>query len=84
MLRSEMLAKITEIMRDIFDEESLIVSDATTASDVAEWDSTNHVRLMVALESAFDIRFETEEISAPDTVGELITLIGTKQDRKLR
>ena len=84
MLRSEILDKITEIMRDIFDEDDLIASDATTASDVVEWDSTNHVRLMVALESAFGIRFETEEITAPETVGELITLIASKQDRKLR
>ena len=82
MLHSEILGKVTDIMRDVFDEEGLVVTDATTASDVAEWDSTNHVRLMVAIEAAFGVRFETAEITAPQTVGELIALIASKQDRK--
>ncbi len=82
MPNSEILAKLTDIMRDVFDEDDLVATDATTAEDVAEWDSTNHVRLMVAVEAAFGIRFETSEITAPETVGELVALIASKQDRK--
>jgi acyl carrier protein len=37
---------------------------------------------MVALEAEFGIRFETNEITAPETVGELIALIASKQDRR--
>jgi acyl carrier protein len=49
-----------------------------TSDDVAEWDSTNHVRLMVAIEAEFGIRFEVDEITSPESVGELIDLIASK------
>lgn len=80
MSQDAILGKVTGIMRDVFDEDELVVTDTTTAADVADWDSTNHVRLMIALEAEFDIRFETEEITAPKNVGELIALIASKLD----
>lgn len=83
MSHDEILRRVTDIMRDVFDEDDLVATDTTTANDVAEWDSTNHVRLMVALEAEFGIRFETDEITAPETVGELIALISSKLDRRL-
>jgi acyl carrier protein len=78
MDRAEMLGRVTELMRDVFDEEDLVATEETTADDVAEWDSTNHVRLMVAIEGEFGIMFETSEITAPDSVGQLLDLIEAK------
>ena len=78
MNRSEVLSRLTDIMRDVFEEDDLVVTDETTSDDVAEWDSTNHVRLMVAVEAAFDVSFETDEITAPDNVGDLLDLIQAK------
>ena len=49
-----------------------------TGDDVAEWDSANHVLLMVAIEAEFGVRFEPEEITAPQDVGELVDLIAAK------
>jgi len=53
-------------------------SPSTTGDDVAEWDSANHVLLMVAVESEFGVRFEPDEITAPQNVGELVDLIRAK------
>jgi len=78
MTRHEILETLTTIMRDIFDDEELVATEETTAEDVADWDSSNHVRLIIAVEGEFGIRFETEEITAPDTVGELIDMIEGK------
>lgn len=78
MDRDKIRLKIQELLRDIVDDETVVLSDDSTAEDVADWDSTNHVRLMVALEQELDIRFETDEIAAPESVGELITLIQSK------
>jgi acyl carrier protein len=78
MDRTEILSRVTDIMRDVFEEDDLVVAEDTTSDDVAEWDSTNHVRLMVAVEGEFGITFETSEITAPDNVGELIDLIESK------
>jgi hypothetical protein len=49
----EVLSRIAVIARDIFDDDALELTSDTTSEDVAEWDSTNHVRLMIALESEF-------------------------------
>jgi len=78
MERAEILGRLTDLMRDVFEEDDLVATEDTSSDDVAEWDSTNHVRLMVAIETAFGISFETSEITAPDNVGELLDLIQAK------
>ncbi|HEU4809068.1 MAG TPA: acyl carrier protein [Sphingomicrobium sp.] len=78
MDRTEIMSRVTEQMRDVFDEPELVATDETSADDVADWDSTNHVRLIVAIEEDFGIRFETDEVTAPENVGELVDLIAAK------
>jgi len=77
-MNEDILNRVTLIARDIFDDEALELTPTTTSEDVAEWDSTNHVRLMMALEAEFGIRFETDEITQPKNVGELIALVESK------
>lgn len=78
MDRSEIMSRVNQLMRDIFDEPDLVATDDTSADDVADWDSANHVRLIVAVEEEFGIRFETHEVTAPENVGELIDIIASK------
>jgi acyl carrier protein len=78
MDRSEILAKLTELMRDIFDDEEIVATEEMTADDAADWDSANHVRLMIAVEEEFGVTFATEEITKPENVGELVDLIMSK------
>jgi acyl carrier protein len=78
MERSDIRAKVQEILRDIVDDDEVVVIDETVADDVVDWDSTNHVRLIVAIEEEFHIRFETDEITKPESVGDLVDLISAK------
>ena len=71
-------AKVQEILRDVVDDDNVVITDDTVAEDVVDWDSTNHVRLIVAIEEEFHIRFETDEITKPESVGELVDLIRAK------
>lgn len=80
MNREELLGKVSEILGEIVDDENLKLTEETVADDVADWDSTNHVRLMIAIESAFGIRFESSEIASPENVGALLDLIEAKQE----
>ena len=50
---AEIYFKLTEIFRDIFDDDTIILLPETTAADIPEWDSVNHINLTVAAESAF-------------------------------
>ena len=49
MDRDAIRTKLQDILRDVVDDDSVAITDATIADDIARWDSTNHVRLIVAL-----------------------------------
>ena len=78
MQQRDIHQQLTEIFRDIFDDESLELRPGLTATDVPEWDSFNHINLIVAIEARFKIKFQTAELEAMQTVGHLSDLIQTK------
>ena len=78
MTEPEILAKLTTIFHDIFDDPSLVIADQTTAEDVEEWDSVNHVLLVVEVERQFKVKFKTAEIETLRNVGDLVSLIAKK------
>lgn len=71
MNRNEILAKLTEIARDVFDNDSVTLTDATTAADVAEWDSLTHLLFTNEIEDEFGITFTLSEVSNSQNVGDL-------------
>ncbi len=78
MDRAEIRSKVQELLRDVVDDDTVVITDDTVAEDVVDWDSTNHVRLIVAIEEQLKVRFETDEITRPESVGELVDLIKSK------
>lgn len=75
MTRDVVTAKLTEIFRDIFEEDDIVVTDETTAQDIEGWDSLTHLSMISEVESEFKIRFKMKEITAMKNVGEMITII---------
>lgn len=78
MGKSEILAQVQDIFRDVLDEEEIVLSNETTAHDIEEWDSLNHIRLVVAIEKHFKIKFTSKEILSWKDVGEMIGCISSK------
>jgi acyl carrier protein len=78
MDQRNVMARLTVLFRDVFDDPALVISPTTTAADVAAWDSMSHVTLIVAAEQAFGIRFRTAEMDDLHDVGALAQLIGDK------
>jgi acyl carrier protein len=74
----EILSRINVLIRDVFDEDDLVVHNDTIAEDVDAWDSANHIRLMIAIMEEFHIEFKGSEIAAPENVGELVELVASK------
>jgi acyl carrier protein len=52
----------------------------TTAHDVKEWDSLNHIEFVVAVEKHFKIRFNFAELQKFKNVGEMCDNIALKLD----
>jgi acyl carrier protein len=76
---SDIQDTLNAVFRDVFDNESIVVTDATTAKDIDGWDSLNHVNLIVAVEKAFKIKLSTREATTLANVGELRRLIEKKR-----
>lgn len=74
--------KLTDIFKEVFDDETIILSDELTADDVDAWDSLSYVNLIIAVEIAFDIEFKQSEILNFANVGELKQSIISKLARK--
>jgi len=73
------LQELTELFRDLFDDESLELNDDTTADQVEGWDSQMHVMLVVAAEQRFGIKFRTAELESLRNVGQFVQLIESKR-----
>ena len=75
MERVEIFEKLNDVFREYFDDDSIIVTDATTAADIDDWDSLEHINLLVAIEREFGIKFTLGETSEMKNVGEMVTAI---------
>ena len=75
MDQATILTRLTELFRDVFDDDALILTPDTTAEDVPGWDSMNHITLVVETERRFGVKFQTTEIEELRNVGEFIALI---------
>lgn len=75
MERDDVLGKVTEIIRDVFDDENIEVTDSTVAADVEGWDSLMHITLIGTVEDEFDIKFAMKDVVGMKNVGEMVDLI---------
>jgi len=84
MNSTQILEQLTGIFRQIFDNDSIVLTPETTAADIAEWDSFNHINIIVSTEVHFGIKFQTAETEELRNVGHLVELIQQKLEAKKR
>lgn len=75
MTRETIFEEFTAIFRDIFDDDSIVLTDMTTASDIEDWDSLEQINLLVAIEKKFSVKFKLSEVSHLANVGDMVSLV---------
>ena len=75
MERSEIFEKLNEIFRDVFDDDSITVTDSTSAADIEGWDSLTHITLISEVEEEFGIKFAMKDVIGMQNVGEMVDII---------
>ncbi len=75
MSKEEVYEKLNEIFRDNFDDESITVNENTTADDIEDWDSLEHINLIASIESEFGMKFTMGEVVTMKNVGEMVGII---------
>lgn len=78
MQQPEIYQRLTGIFHEVFGDDSIVLTPETTATDIPDWDSANHISLVVGAEARFGIRFKTAELEELRNVGEFVELIGKK------
>jgi acyl carrier protein len=76
---AEMLSQVEAVFHDVLDNPSIHLSAATTAADVEDWDSLNHIQLVVAVEKKFGVKFTSAEIQGWSDVGDMLACIRAKR-----
>lgn len=78
MDRKELLILISTQLGDVLGIDDLQLTESSRADNIEDWDSINHVRLLIALERELGIEFGADESGSLENVGALIDLIQTK------
>ncbi len=75
MTREEVFERLNEVFRDVFDDDSIEVNDTTTADDIEDWDSFEHINLVVAIEEEFGFKIPMGKTVTMKNVGEMADII---------
>ena len=78
MTEQEIYLALTGVFRDVFEDETLTVTEWTAADQIRGWDSLATVNIIVAAETLFDVRFRSAEVDTLRNVGDLVGMIRKK------
>ena len=74
----EIYRRLKKVFLIVFDDDSLQLSPGLTADDVPEWDSLSHIRLILAVQKEFAVKFSSSQTASLKNVGDLATLVRSK------
>ena len=72
MNNDEILKRLNEVFCDVMDDEEIVLSNSTNASDIEEWDSLNQIKIILACEKAFGVRLNARDLNLLENVGAMI------------
>jgi acyl carrier protein len=74
----EVYDRLSAVLQDVFEDDTLVAEPELTADAVAGWDSLANLRLMLTVQKAFGVKFTAHEITSLNNVGELASLVEAK------
>ena len=81
MDQREVFDRLNRVFREVFDDETIRVTPKTTADDIDDWDSLEHITLISAVEREFSMKFKMGEISSMKNVGEMARIVTERMKR---
>lgn len=75
MTKEQVFERLSEVFRDVFDDESISVNASTTSNDIEDWDSLEHINLIAAVEQEFGVKFNMGQVVSMKNVGEMADII---------
>ena len=75
MTREEAFERLNRVFREVFDDDTIVITDTTTAEDIDDWDSFEHINMLVAVEEEFSFKIPMGKAVAMKDVGEMVDII---------
>jgi len=75
MTREDVFERLNKVFREVFDDDDIIVTEETTADDIEDWDSFEHINLVVAVEDEFSFKIPMGKVVTMKNVGEMADII---------
>ena len=63
--------RLEQLFHRVFDDETIALTDQTTAADLPDWDSLAHINLMFTIEQEFGVQFAGNQLAEFRNIGEL-------------
>ena len=73
--KKKILKKFNQFLEKVFENKKLILTEKLNASKVKNWNSLNHITLIVELEAFCKLSFTTEELVKLNNVGDFVNLL---------
>jgi acyl carrier protein len=77
-LTSTIFEQIRSIASDLFSVPSERITAESSPENIEEWDSTQHLNLVLALEEKFDFQLSPEEMEKMRNIGEVVKVVENK------
>ena len=78
MSREEVMTQLNEIFIEVFDDDSIVLTDETTSDDIEYWDSLEQINIILSCEKKWNLKFDVNEVKKMKNVGEMVDLICDK------
>ncbi len=78
METGEIYAQLTDLFRELFANDEIVLKPETSAKDIEGWDSFNHLSVIVAVETRFGLKMKTQELDKLNQIADLVTMIKEK------
>ena len=82
MENAHLYSQLTDIFREVFDDDAIVLTPQTTAADIDGWDSAAHVGLIVSIEERMKVQFKSSELESLHNVGSLVGILEYKLEQQ--
>lgn len=80
--RDAIILRLNGVFQETFDDPELRISEAMTAADLDEWDSLQHIVLVLAVEREFAVKLNPAEVGKLENVGRMVDLLLARAERR--
>lgn len=76
--QAKILTELTDLFREIFVNDEIVLAAQTNAADLPGWDSMKHIEIIIAIEQKYGVRFSSRQVEGLRSVGDLVAVLGQK------